>query len=335
MKEIWKFLWPIIKPYKYWYILMFQAPIIGAFYNVVNMYSLKLVVDAFGKNVMPEYLDLLYPISLYIGAILVLELVWRTSQFAWMKSQPFIRSEIVSKSYDYVQNHSYSFFQNTHSGSIASKIKGIVMGYDALWFGVHHKLTAPLLLVLVGICGLGFINLQVFIFVGIWSCIFFPIMLKMSLDIGKLSFTTHDAKHKAIGLVADNISNIFSIFSFTAKSRELKQIENFTKLDLAKKDYDQIKSEMKMALTGGVLYATMLFALFIFMIHLRRTNAVTTGDLVFVMTSIYFVVDNIWRLVGEIGEFAAKIGDFKSSFAILQIPQDTIDKPDAKILIID
>ena len=159
-QTIWSFLFPILKPYKWWYLLMIQAPIIGAFYHVINMYSLKLVVDAFGKSAVPEYLDLLTPITIYISAILVLELVWRTSQFAWMKSQPFVRGEIVAKSYDYVQNHSYTFFQNTHSGSIASKIKGVVNGYDNLWFGVHHRLTCPLLMVLVGIIALGFINIK-------------------------------------------------------------------------------------------------------------------------------------------------------------------------------
>ena len=64
------FLWQIIKPYKWYYVLMMQAPIIGAFYNVANMYSLKLVVDAFGKSEIPQYSDLLYPIGLYIGSIL-------------------------------------------------------------------------------------------------------------------------------------------------------------------------------------------------------------------------------------------------------------------------
>ena len=37
-------------------------------------------------------------------------------------------------------------------------------------------------------------------------------------------------------------------------------------------------------------------------------------------------------LVGEIGDFLGKMGDFKSSFTILQTPQETIDKPNAKKL---
>ncbi len=336
MKEntIPSFLWQVIRPYKWWYILMMQAPIIGAFYNVTNMYSLKLVVEAFGKSAVPEYSDLLYPIALYIGAILVLELAWRTSQFSWMKSQPFVRIGITAKAYDYVQNHGYRFFQNTHSGSIASKIKGIGTGYNNLWFGVHHQLTNPLLQVLVVLFSLAFINIKLFIFMSIWCAIFFPINLKLSLKISKLATATTDSQHKAMGFIADNISNIFSIFAFTAHSCELKRINKFLKCDVAPKDYAWIKLELKQSLICCAFYVFMLASLFIFMIHLRRINAVTTGDFVFVMTVTYFLVDSIFTLLNQVGDFVGKLGDFKSSFSILQTPQEVLDKPDAKELVI-
>jgi ATP-binding cassette subfamily B protein len=138
-----KFLWSVIKPYKWWYLLMIQAPIIGSFYKVANSYAIKLVVDVFTSNELPEYSNLIYPITLFIGAILVMEAGWRASHFAWMKSQPFVRANITAKAYDYIQNHSYNFFQNTHSGAIASKIKGIETGYNNLWFGIHHRLANP------------------------------------------------------------------------------------------------------------------------------------------------------------------------------------------------
>ncbi len=323
------FLWSVIKPYKWWYLLMMQAPIIGSFYKVANSYAVKLVVDAFTGEAIPEYSDLVYPITLFVGAILVMEMGWRISHFAWMKSQPFVRVNITAKAYDYMQNHSYNFFQNIHSGSIVSKIKGIVAGYNNLWFGVHHRLAVPFLEILVTIIALIFINLQLFIFMLIWCCIFFPVMLKMSFKVSDLAKETADSQHKAMGFISDNITNIFSLFSFASRSRELRQINKFLNEDTAKKDYSWIRYELKMAFVGIAFYATMLVALFIFMIHLRRINVITTGDFVFVMTVTYFVVDNIWKLTSDIGDFLGKMGDFKSSFSILQTPQEIIDKPSA------
>lgn len=327
-----KFLWTVIKPYKWWYLLMLQAPIINSFYKVFSLWAVKLVVDAFMAESVPQYLDFIYPVSLFVGAILFMELGWRLSHFAWMKTQPFIRADIVVKSYDYVQNHSFDFFQNTHSGSIVSKIKGILAGYNNLWFGVHHRLAVPLLEILVTIIALSFINLHLFIFMTLWCLVFFPIMLKMSFKVSKLATKTTDSQHKSMGLIADNITNIFSLFSFTSRNRELNKIKDFLNNDTAKKDYDWVKYELKMAFVGVAFYATMLASLFIFMIHLRRIAAITTGDFVFVMTVTFFVVDNIWKLVSEVGDFVGKMGDFKSSFSILQKPHDSIDTPDCKDL---
>jgi ATP-binding cassette subfamily B protein len=326
------FLWQVIKPYKWWYLMMIQAPIIGSCYKVANGYAIKLVVDTFTKSTVPEYSDLIYPTFIYIGAILIMEFGWRLSHFAWMKSQPFVRIDITAKAYDYIQNHSYQFFQNIHSGSITSKIKGIVTGYNNLWFGVHHSLTNPVLEILITIIALGFINLQLFFFMTLWCCIFFPIMLKMSFKVSRLAKATTDSQHKVMGLIADNITNIFSLFSFASRNRELKQINQFLKNDTAKKDYAWIGYELKTAFVGIFFYSIMLVLLFFFMIHLRRINAITIGDFVFVMTVTFFIVDNIWKLTSEIGDFVGKIGDFKSSFSILKTPQDLIDKPNAKDL---
>ena len=327
-----EFLWSVIKPYKWWYLLMIQAPIIGSFYKVVNSYAIKLVVDDFTKITTPEYLDLAYPIFIYVGAILIMEAGWRLSHFAWMKSQPFVRAGITAKAYDYIQNHSYQFFQNIHSGSIVSKIKGIEAGYNNLWFGVHHRLANPMLEILVTIIALAFINLQLFVFMAIWCCVFFPVMLGMSLKVSKLAKATTDSHHEAMGFIADNITNIFSLFSFASRRQELKKIDKFLNDDRAKKDYAWIRYELKMAFVGIAFYATMLVSLLLFMIHLRRINAITIGDFVFVMTVTFFVVDNIWKLTSEIGDFLGKIGDLKSSFSVLQISQEIIDRSNASTL---
>ncbi len=323
------FLWSVIKPYKWWYLLMIQAPIIGSFYKVVNSYAVKIVVDAFIASDKPKYVDLIYPVSVYIGAIIVLETAWRISHYSWMKSQPFVRADLISRTYEHVLNHTYKFFQSTHSGAITSKIKGVVNGYNNFWMAVHHRLINPTLEILVAIIALAFINIELFFFMLTWCLVFFPIMIKMSFKVSRLAKVTTDSQHKAMGFVADNITNIFSLFSFSSRKRELKKLDRFLANDTAKKDYDWIKYDLKVAFVGVLFNLIMLSSLFVFMIHLRRTGIISVGDFVFVMTVSYFIVDNIWRASYEISDFLGKMGDFKSSFALLEVPQE-VDHLDAK-----
>lgn len=303
---------------------MIQAPIINSFYRVASIFSLKLLVDSL-INIEVSYFDLICPISIYVGSILIMEIAWRLSHLAWMKSQPFVRAEIIAKSYDYVQNHSYTFFQENFSGSIISKIKGILTGYNNLWFSIHHRLTVPLMEILVIIIAIFFINFWLFIFLVLWSAIFFPLMLKMSLKVSKLAKETTDAQHSSIAMISDNISNIFSLFAFATRKKEFKKISQFLYQDVAAKDYAWIRYEQIMALIGISLYLIMLISALFFMIFLRKANLISVGDFLFVMTLLFFVVDNIWKLVAEVGDFLGKIGDLKSSFSILAVPQEKID----------
>ena len=159
----------------------------------------------------------------------------------------------------------------------------------------------PLLEIFIAVIALAFVNLQLFFFIVLWCLVFFLVMLRMSFKVSKLATKTTDSQHQSMGLVADNITNIFSLFSFASKKRELNKIKDFLYNDTAKKDYTWIKYELKMAFVGIAFYVSMLVALFIFMIHLRKIEAITTGDFVFVMTITFFVVDNIWKLVSEVG----------------------------------
>ena len=329
-----KFFWPIIKPYKWYYLLMFQAQIICPFYHIMAGYSLKLIVDIFAaQNIV--YKDLFYPMYLYIGSALIREIASRTGQLGWMKSQPFIRADITTKAFDCVQNYSYSFFQNTHSASIISKIKGITDGYTNIWQAIYFRLSNSVLQIIITIFAVAFVNVWIFIFIAIWSLFFVTIMMIFSRKIKKLSRITTDSKHKSSGLIGDNITNIFSVFSFASKKRDLKNIRTFLIEDTAQKDYVQIIMEMKSSIFGGTMYIGMMIMLFIFMINLHKNGSITTGTFVFVMTLSYRFVDEIWGLVMQIGDFMNKIGDFRSSFSIITTPNQIIDKKNAGEIMIN
>ncbi len=302
-------------------------------FHVLNGYALKLIVDTStnGQAVVTKW-DIIYPIVIFIGIALFQEVVWRAGQWAFNKSQPFIRGEIVAKAYEHVQNHSYQFFQNIQSGSITSKIRGIVNGYDDLFQYIWWKMTNPFVMCIFGTLSLAFINLNLCILVLIWCAIFFVAMLKMSLKSSALSTQSNDLKHKAIGLIADNITNIFTIFSFASRKKELKQIKGFVCGEVANSDYIKNLYQFKFACVGAGLFMGMISSVFTYTAYLRYINQITVGDFAYVVTIVYKIVYDIWSLSGQSGSFFDKLGDFKSSFSVLQISQEIIDRSNASVL---
>ncbi len=327
--SVWQFLWQVIKPYRWWYVLMLQAPVLTAFYIFANNYSFKLLVDAFSINGPIQYSQLVFPIAVFITAQIALDVIWRVSNFAEWKCEPFARRKLLSTAYDYVQYHSYSYFQNTPSGTIISKLKGILDGYDTVFSNLHHVVGKHFCVVFVSIFVLLIVNTSVFFFMLIWCILFTVIMLPMALKLSQLSNEAAERKHEVIGFFSDNITNIFSLFYFAKRQTELKNANDLMLKHYVPSQITLYKYDFKFSVIGSTLYWIMLISVFLFMIYLRKNAKISTGDFLFVMLTTIAISFDLWSFMTGLCDFMKEIGDFKSSFSILATPHAEVDAPEA------
>lgn len=71
---------------------------------------------------------------------------------------------------------------------------------------------------------------------------------------------------------------------------------------------------------------------FLLIIYLRINNIITTGELVFLLSSIFSIIENIRKLTSEFGVLLIQFGDFQSAFSILDSSYQNRDKPELKSL---
>jgi ATP-binding cassette subfamily B protein len=299
---------------------MFFIPILTSFYDFANNYALKMVVDTFSSTQNITYESLFWPIFIFISAQILLDVLWRVGDIAEWRSEPYVRQSILLNVYEHVQRNPYHFFQNTHSGSITSKIKGILDGYDNFWAAMHHDFTPKAANTIILTTLLVVVNVKVSAFIAIWALCFFMIMYRFSQVMDKLSFTHSNTRHTIFGLIADNISNIFTIFSFSSRKTELKRLNEEIEQNFIPTQIKVYKFSFLSHWVAGILYWSMLISLFLFMIHLRKTNQATTGDLVFVMGVVIKIGSDLWQVVHKMQDFMRNMGDFKSSFELLKLP---------------
>lgn len=328
----WHFLWQVIKPYRWWYVLMLQAPVLTAFYIFANNYSFKLIVDVFSSETITSYHQLLFPILLFIIAQITLDVVWRISDFAEWKAEPYARQRLLSSAYNYVQYHSYNYFQNTPSGTVISKLKGLLDGYDSVFANIHHIVGKHFCVVIVSVFVLLVVNLSVFCFMLAWCVLVMAIMLPMALKLNELSSNSAESKHQVIGALSDNITNIFSLFYFAKRRFEHQRVTQLMSNDFVPRQIALYKYDFKFNLIGSVLYWFMLIAVFLFMIYLRTQGEISTGDFLFVMLTAITISFDLWTLMSSLCTFLKEIGDFKSSFNILALPHETVDDVQAKAI---
>ena len=170
------FFWHILKPYKWWLLLMLQAPIIGAFFVPVNNYALKLIVDQISQNQDFSLSLIIFPVTLFCCASITLEIAWRLANFADYKSQPKIEAEIINQGYAMLLFHNYQFFQNNLSGKVASKITALRDRYVYISDCIHHQLIWQVLSIFITLTIFFLVHSKLAIGVTLWLMIFMPIM---------------------------------------------------------------------------------------------------------------------------------------------------------------
>lgn len=313
------FLWTVIKPYKWHYLVMLSAALIGGFYDFANNYALKLIVDAFSKE---GEQSLVFPITLFIVAQIMLDVVWRTSDVAKWRSEPYVRKDILSRVYDHVQHSSYQFFQNTPSGTITSQIKGILDGYDNFWSSLHHDFLPKLANTVILTATIAIVDIKICFWITVWNLLLFVTMFYFSTVLDKLAFINSTHRHNILGLFADNISNIFTVFSFTTRKYERQRLNEKINKDFIPSSIRMSKFNFLSYLVAAVFYWVMLIVLFLYMIEQRQLGLASTGDLIFVMNIVLKMSWELWQLIQRIQIFMKNVGDFKSAFALMQIPSD-------------
>ena len=327
-----KFLWSVIKPYKWWYLLMMQAPFSNAVYPLIYNYAIKLLIDLFTTNAQITAVMAFWPVFLFIFANVLLETCWRIHNFAAWRSMPYIMQDVMNKVYDYISNHSYQFFQNNLTGTIISKVKGINDGCQKIHNGLEFQVSKPVLVTIFTGIGLAIASLQIFVMVMIFSIIQGSVAVFWGKKLNKIENEKEDSWHKIIGQISDNITNIFTIFSYATKKKEAQSISDRYDEDYKPRALKWCRVDFVMSVLMTVIHWTFMISLFVYMIHLRNKGNIGVGDIAFIMSLTYIFIDAMWQSINAVKDFSHTIAAFKSSFSIMQIPQEIIDKPNASEL---
>ncbi len=329
MNKPFSFLWSVIKQFKYLYIIMLMAPLANGIYPIMYNYAVKLLIDLFTKNQHITFEQSLKPIAIFIGAQVVLDGAWRMHNFAQLKSMPYILQNMLDRVCTHCFNLSYTYFQNNLSGSIVGKIKGIGDSYFKIHQALEYKLTSRLYITLFSGCALALTNIKLFCFIVVFTCIYAPLALKFFTKLARMEQAKQDSWYHLFGTVADRITNIFTIFSFATKKRELNKINNY---------YDEVhnplvikyyKYDLIISIILSLFYWVFLISLFCFVIHMRNIGEITVGDIAFVMSLTFLFTENSWHSTMEIKDFLEDVAAFRSAYTIMQVPQDSIDRPHA------
>jgi len=335
-----KFFWQFLRPYKWWYLLMFQAPVLSGFYFIIYNYGIKLTIDAVTTHETFNYKDFIYPVGAFIFSEVYVNTIWRLSNFAYLRSLPYTKSKIFNHITNHILHYNYKFFQDYNSGSIISKTKGIIEGFSTVFNIVHHQASVYFIHTVFPIIAIATVSIKLSFVIFISTAVFIWIMYKMSKKLDYLSELEGESYHTLLGNVSDCISNIFTLFAFSSRKFEINSISKFTKQNCATREINTVKQYIKIQLVGMTFYIYILSISISYCIYLRYYGGLSVANFVFVLGLVWAAIDHSWRFTDNIQNFIRAIGSLRSSMELLEyeslnqninLPDISIVKSDIKI----
>ncbi len=152
---------------------------------------------------------------------------------------------------------------------------------------MEYKLSIPLLITLFSGITLAYTNIKIFVVIIAFTATYLPRALRFFTKLAKMEQDKQDSWYNLFGIVADCITNIFTIFSFATKRRELNKIEDYyhnvhNPLTIRYYKYDLI-----ICVILSLVYWVYLTGVFVYVIHLRNLGEIGIGDIIIDNQSIY------------------------------------------------
>jgi ATP-binding cassette, subfamily B, bacterial len=318
MKKAFLFLWASIKEYKGYYLFMLLAPIVGALYKPVIYYTIKMMVDIITNVNGFTYIQILTPFLIYVCADIFMSSMWRASEVAEWKSQPYVQRGILLNALKTILSFRYTFFQNVAGGSITSKIKGLLDGYTEMWTQIYFGLFFWILASITTGFSICLISYKLGILIFGWSLVYVWINYFFAKHINLLSQKQNEAKHDVIGEIADTVANIQSIKLFATRESEEQRLKDKITDSFIPKEIALLKYHFKINVFNDSMSIAIIAILILVMVNLRQNGDVSVGDFVFVFGMAFQFQDNLWRLMQELHRFSNHMGDLTSSLGIYE-----------------
>lgn len=313
------------------YILFLTASLINIF---VPLYY-KDFFDAISKSTSS---DATAPILVHIVTLIFLLhfvnwIIFRIAMYSFNLMETSVMAKLKQNSFDYMIEHSHTFFANNFSGSLVQKVGRFSRAFESLADSLAFNLI-PLLITVVGsIWIISFIAPVVSAIIIIWVIIVSAFSISFSTWKLKYDRASAEADSKTTGYLSDSITNNNAISFFTGHEYESKGFREVSN-DQAKKT---LFSWRLAELVDGVqvlLIVLVEFFVFFYAIKYWQRGLITVGTFVLAQTYIIGLSQQLWGLNKIIRSIYQSLADSKEMVDILLTKHEIEDIKGAKKLVV-
>ena len=333
VKDVLGAFWNGIKPQKrgLFFIIVFMvlaniaAVIIPIFYK--QFFDI-ISADGDKNAIASQLLTIIIEIAVLNG------FVWLFFRLATLYNSAYQTATIArlkQQSYDYLIEHSYSFFSNNFTGSLVQRVNRFARAFETLSDRLIWDVLPLFVRIILTIIVVSLINKWIALVIFVWITVFLLFNIIFSRWKLKYDILVAAIDSKTTGYLSDTITNQNTIQLFGAKNFESKGYKNVTD-EQAKMTKLSWNLDAIMEAGQAFLGFTIQFLLFYFAIIYWKQGIITIG--VFVLLQVYIIglIHELWSFTRVVRNAYQSYADAKEMVEILNLPHEIKDAPSAKEL---
>jgi len=321
--------------YKYTLLVLLLSIIAGSSVNLTIPFYYKKFFDVLGQGTFSNaFAEQLFGVLIFIAFFQVLQwIIWRVATVINNYFHPRVSADLANTCFQYLQNHSFSFFNNNFTGSLVKRVKSFYRAFDDIADRVLWQLLTLIINVSVIMVVLFQKNTILGAIMATWLIVFtsanwFLTNYKMKFEIKK-----SEAETKASGILADTITNQSNVKLFNGYEREVnyfgRAMEEVRRLKKFTWDLDVFVDGIQGLLTIALEVAMLYYA-----IILWRQGILSIGDFVLIQTFLLQIINHIWDFGRMIRSIYTNLAEAEEMTEILDTPHEIQDSKNAKSLAI-
>jgi ATP-binding cassette subfamily B protein len=320
--------WRHAKKHRLSLSIMFASMIGATFLEVYVPFLYKQLFNALAAG-GPALSQAIAHIIWQIFAInLVLLVVWRTYWLCDNYFYPRTMSDLLNTCFEYLQKHSYNFFNNNFAGSLVRRVNRYPKAFEEIYDQFVLNIGQALLRIGTILVVLYFQHWVLALLIGIWALAYtmvniFLAQYKMKFDVERAAMDT-----KVTGRLADVVSNNINLKLFGGLRAEISMFADLSAgLSRLRRRSGNvgIGIESVQAFFMVLLELGVLFVAF----HFWREGLLTIGDFALLQAYLMQIFNSLRNVGRHIRRLYESLADAAEMTQILTMPYEVADKSGA------
>ncbi|KJV56023.1 ABC transporter family protein [Orientia chuto str. Dubai] len=307
--------------------------------------SCSVVVDKLLQKKIIDYINiadsttisvlqtLAFWILLYISHRELINLLYRAYDYIYLKFMPILKGTVMDELYNYVQYHSYNFFEENVTGNIGFNITEAARSLEEVFAIFTEKILRRLIIAISTLALLSSIHLLFFIIFFVWLIVFCSTSIYFAKYVSNCARVFTKCKATIVGKIVDAITNMYSIKVFLSHHFERKYLHSYigdTTVSEQNMRWLMLRQRYILGLSCNIMY----FCIICVSVYLKINQYITIGDFVLVISLVMETVSEMWDLIFEMSDFYEEVGNFNQCTSLIQphlVQDDTYNTQDLKV----